>query len=200
MADESWMESSLRLELDRITTELVGDRRDEQIAAIDRLRGQFPHSIALVERADPQRLFNCYQDAFDLRHIRPPIALISMVHEEVFPNRKFARYLVERNLTLVGDDGQDGDVLVWSTAGTINHAGKAAGAGAISKWGPPGHQWKHGLMEVPASYGADVGRFRPILRDDALAAFVAFARHELGDDAVDDLIGPDEKPTPTSTG
>jgi hypothetical protein len=192
MAEKEWeppTPTPLRARLQQITDELVAERRDEQVNAIEALQREFAHSITLVERADPNRRFNCYQFAFDLQVLPGPVALLCQLYDFVYPGRRFVRHLADTHLERIGrDDACHGDIVVWAQGDFIKHAGKIAGTGSVSKWGE-GHTWSHGLFEVPWGYGSDLTFYRAIPPDAALRAFVEFARQETaGDDAVDALL------------
>jgi hypothetical protein len=138
------------------------------------LANRHRHSIRLlteVGAVPAAERFNCHTYALDL-YESPEVR--QHWTRLVFPNADFMRSLVATMLT--ERDGRDDDTLVvYYLAGGIEHSGRQWDGRVRSKWGN-GHIWEHALHEVPLSYGDTVRFFRPPAREEAVAAYVAFAR------------------------
>lgn len=181
--------TKLRSALERITTELLNERLDEQVRAVEELRRSFGHSITLVERANADCRYTCFQHAFELQVIPSPIIDICEIYGRVYPSSHFVEFLLESRLQQVASaDARDRDVVIWSDNDVVRHAGRFVEGRIVSKWGT-GHLWRHDLFEVPSAYGDTVIFCRPLTSADSLDAFVAFARREVGDDAVNEIVG-----------
>ena len=161
----------LRKELERITNDLADhDRIGDQIGRIADLALRFPHSISIAQRAETCQ-FNCYQYSFNLVNV-------GRVDERItrgkFPDREFARYLIETQLTEVAlEDAGENDHLIYS-AEEIQHAGRIREGIVESKWGR-GHLWRHQIYEVPSNYGDIVRCFSHMPQTHAIRAFVEWA-------------------------
>ena len=168
----------LREELGEIVDRYVSDRVGEQIGQIANLAPKYPHSISLVQEAIPNRpetfQFNCYQHSFGLVNVES-VNQVMVKNPTVFPGRDFVQFLVETRLREVPiEDIEDGDHILYATDSQFQHAGRV-GAGAIeSKWGLM-HLWRHGLYEVPWSYGSTISFFRRVSPEDSVRAFFDYA-------------------------
>jgi hypothetical protein len=76
-----------------------------------------------------------------------------------------------------------GDVVVYRNDDQICHAGIVQDGRIVSKWGG-GHVWRHGLFEVPSSYGRGAQFFKALPAGVALAVFEIYVRETLGEAAV----------------
>ncbi|MGB8294414.1 MAG: hypothetical protein WCG85_03220 [Polyangia bacterium] len=179
--------TGLRSALQRITTDLVDEQLDQQVRAVEKLRRCFGHSITLVERANPDHEYTCFQYAFELQVIPCPISNICRIHD-VYPDSRFVEFLLQSRLQHVASaDARAGDVIIWNDNNRVRHAGRRVEDGIVSKWGT-GHIWRHDLFEVPSAYGDTATSFHPLTSADSLDAFVIFARQQLGDDAVSEIV------------
>ena len=69
-----------------------------------------------------------------------------------------------------------GSLVVYLESGRVRHIGRLRAVDLVeSKWGV-GHLYRHGLFEVPASYGTEVRHFAPISRDQTIDEYVEYAR------------------------
>jgi hypothetical protein len=174
--------NSLRDCLEEIIT--YGDQQDadlwlsEQILRIAELKHRFPHSISLVQAADPYEpltsRFNCYAHSFGLTGNQRVLRIMEE-YPRIFPGREFVQTLVNGSLTSISpDDAFDGDHVIYTKA-EIEHAGIIRDRKVESKWGL-GHLWHHGVDEVPRRYGDCVWYFRRLDRDLAVRAFLEYAK------------------------
>lgn len=75
-----------------------------------------------------------------------------------------------------------GDHVLYSSS-RIEHAGKVVENAIESKWGK-GHLWRHGVFEIPQSYGDTVRFFHDISKEEYIQAFHEYsaARHAVVED------------------
>ena len=96
----------------------------------------------------------------------------------VFAGRKFAHWLIDRNLLreIPMNIAQDGDfVFYFDDRSLFRHAGVMIGKERVrSKWGT-GHLFEHGVFEVPESYGTTVRFFKQMAEGAAYSHFRSFA-------------------------
>jgi len=128
---------------------------------------------------------------FDLVDSRAVIE-IARTFSKTYPSGAFVTYLIDHHhlSEIRHEEAQDGDLVVYSCAVGIAHAGKTfTGGKVISKWGT-GLLWEHALAEVPSKYGDDVRFFHAPPKPLAEQAFVAYAKQREGVEVVDLLLGP----------
>ncbi len=122
--------------------------------AIEALGLKSPHTIRLVNFADPALPSNCFVWALDL--------CCELAHwvstwnlPELFAGSKFVQELIPY-LTPVPKSGvTEGDLVVYFEEKMPTHAGSINESKVISKWGR-GHIYQHDQLEVPSSYGNDI--------------------------------------------
>ena len=183
----------LRQDLQRLTDELVGDRLGEQASAVSALCPVTPHEIEIAEAAVLGRSetfwFNCFEYALEIADHPEAIARIGTLYTSIFPNSEFMRLLLETRLQpLPRSQVATGTLVLYLQGDTFRHAGRVSADRIVSKWGT-GHLWRHGLFEVPASYGDKVRFFRPLARGEAIAGFIAYAELKLGHAVVAKVLG-----------
>ena len=189
--------SKSRPDLRRLLNEITRSPRDEHPARIGQLGTVHQHGIKLALATDtpttPPDKYTCFMHAFDLVNSRPVIEIartFAVGENETYPTGAFVAYLVDRHLSeILHEEAQNGDIVVYSCAAGIAHAGKFSGGKVISKWGT-GLLWEHAVDEVPSAYGDDVSFFHAPPWPIAEQAFVAYARQREGADVVDLLLGP----------
>ena len=162
----------LRAELERATKlQVVDDYNNE----IDRLRGIYRHSVTVA--APPHHRSSCYAYALGLSqhpdYLRiaktgvPGLAVIS---------GPFMRHL--RAIGVLAHRGgralKPGAVILYSKGrGQVTHAGVILADGSVeSQWGPA-EIHRHGLWEVPASYG---DHYSVVARPDAAQVLASLER------------------------
>lgn len=174
-------DASVRAELHRITTEVVGaGRLAEQADAVLAVAAGNGLAIQLVESAEPDNVLNCFRYALQLSEL--PQAVITMCEIcGTAVKSDFIRRLIAKRLTQRADaDVRDGDLVVYFDAEGITHAGVVRSGLVESKWGL-GHVWRHRLFEVPSVYGERVQFFEPLPPEVALDEFIAHLDSEYGD-------------------
>lgn len=178
----------LRRLLDEITTSPC----DEHLVRIDQLGIIHQHDIKLVPAIDmpptPPDKYTCFMHAFDLVDSHAVIE-IARTFKETYPSGAFVAYLIDSYLSEIShEETQRGDIVIYSCAAGIAHAGRFIGGKVISKWGS-GLLWEHGVAEVPSKYGDDVRFFHAPNRPLAEQAFVAYAKQREGAEVVDLVLG-----------
>ena len=189
------VDPQLRRILQSITDECIGDRGHDQIALIEALSHEYPHSISLVQEAilgKPESgNFTCFQYALDLIDLPDQVRLITSRFPRVFVGSDFFGWLTANILQPTGlDHAREGDLVLYLAGGRVEHAARLSADLLISKWGL-GHMWRHGLFEVPEAFGGKVKCFQAFSSDAAGDAFIKYAKHVIGGDRIEQLIGPD---------
>ncbi len=181
----------LRAKLDAITCVFTGDSVGQQVPAIAALLPQFDHDIRLEIEALPSDShtwkYTCFQHAFDLVDPPPIVVRIANFNRAIYPNAEFVTFLASNLLsTVFPEQVAEGDVVVYSSNGIPNHAGKCCSGRVVSKWGQM-HLWRHRLFEVPLRYGSVVQFHRSISPLKSVEAFVQYAESKLGPAVIDAL-------------
>ena len=90
---------------------------------------------------------------------------ITKDNPDVYPKSEFVSYLMEQFMNEIDpSEASDGDIVIYFCNKKPKHAGKFHSGYIISKWGIQSHLWRHGLYEVPISYGNEVrffGKLKP---------------------------------------
>lgn len=178
----------LRQKLLEITSDLIGDRVQEQMVRVEALSAQYHHQIRIVQEADPNRpdtfQYTCFQHAFGLADPPEMVRRIATSFVDVYPSSQFVSFLIANDLQERTPDAvANGDVAVYWDRGHIKHAGLVEMPDIISKWGTA-HLWRHRAFELPTSYGNQVRVFRPLSAERIRMLFLFFAQQEVGRDAV----------------
>jgi hypothetical protein len=179
------MLSPLRERLQQITEDLRDERLPEQIAAIEALRRQIPHSVTLEAPADPAKPHICYEYALGLADRPPLVRGLDFPNSPCLLNCDFLSYLVDADMLVEVDEQKpkDDDLIIYRRCGIrFTHAGAWRAGAVTSKWGR-GHLWRHPPEEVPVSYGDEWFFCEPIPRDRVLAALRAYAERYAPEDA-----------------
>jgi hypothetical protein len=173
--------AELRAELERLTKPAGGAaavRLDEQISEIAALSTKYPHSIVLNERASVARQrTNCVMYALGIE----AETVEDWCNGSVHPGLDFMAWLVKEKLTAKTGEPSDGDIVVYLRDDQRPlHAGVAKDGQIISKWGSGGtHVWRHGVFEIPSSYGSDARVYERISPEQAILAFREWAKPRL---------------------
>jgi hypothetical protein len=189
------VDPELRRRLQEITNTYIGDRAHEQIALIEQLSAEHAHSISLVQEAisgKPETVdFTCFEYVFGLVDLPDRVRRIVVRFPHVFLGSNFASWLGNNvleptELRVV----HRGDLVLYHENEEVKHAARLCEDLVVSKWGR-GHLWRHGLLEVPESFGRDLRYFRSISGSEASDAFVTYAEQELGSRLVQSVLGQD---------
>jgi hypothetical protein len=170
MLDES--KYQLRAELDRILKEYQDQSAQEK--AIKIINELHPNSIERARLDDFYEIssenisdYDCFTFALDLIDSEVRMAIRDFAPRkigpiqrpgiaDVLPGPNFVCYLQLQERPSFSMC-QDCDLAVYfDSFGKIKHIGKVFKRNIISKWGMKGYLWKHGIWEVPNSYGIEV--------------------------------------------
>ena len=117
------------------------------------------------------RFFGVIPDSEEMMHI-------ARHFDNIFPNPQFATYMTKEILEPINvSDIQDGDYVIYFQENVPTHAGKVQNDSVVSKWGS-GHKWKHGVWEVPSSYGTDVHHFKSLPKHTSVSIFIKWANFQ----------------------
>jgi hypothetical protein len=104
------------------------------------------------------------------------IAIAEAAPRDIFASPRFVQRLIENGHLVEIPNAQSGALVIYFDNGIVKHIGRLVGEVRVeSKWGV-GHLYRHGLFEVPSTYGSHVGFFRAIDREFALDQYVEYAR------------------------
>jgi hypothetical protein len=164
--------SQFRTELDKVLKENQDQSSQEE--AIKILVQLHPH---FIERAvldgfckistENTPKYDCFTFALDLINSKMRIAVrdyaprkIGPIQRpgiaDVLPGPNFFYYLQLQEQSSISVC-QNYDLAVYlDNFGMIKHIGKVFNGNIVSKWGMKGYLWRHGIWEVPNSYGIDV--------------------------------------------
>lgn len=127
---------------------------------IDRIAGLkklYPHKISLHGNPNIFERDECFLYAF--RDLLPDDlldAFINLVSDKPELFESICRDLTLKGFVSLHADRMDSDrIVVYFLENTPKHYGRIEGDTVLSKWGS-GYAWKHGLFEVPLSYGDNV--------------------------------------------
>jgi hypothetical protein len=170
----------LREELQQIIAKYTGDSAEDnvalQIPLVANLIEKYKHSISLIEQGipgTPEIYITCYRHSFGLAKVGLVDRLLKCYSVET--GRDFGGFVIGRLHEISPEDAHDGDHIIYSTADQIEHAGNVKNGVIESKWGKA-HRWRHGVYEVPLSYGDIVRFYRHLPHDQAVCGFLDYAR------------------------
>ncbi len=108
---------------------------------------------------------------------------------DIFADTLFVDYCLQNDYLkeIPGSEPGSGDIVIYSCSGSCRHIGKLLSEEKIiSKWGV-GNLYKHGLNEVPASYGDEHTYTKPIAEHEAINYFVEYSKSIVVDDHKENL-------------
>jgi hypothetical protein len=170
----------LRSALTRITDE---QPLPSHARAVERLKVEQPHSIAIVEDGTlGPHGYNCFMYALRLRILPIELVRIATRVEEAYPSSAFVSSLIEVGLRTIADaEARAGDIAIYFDDASPQHAGICSEDGTItSKWGATGHLWHHPVFEVPAYYGDEVRFYTCPDEETVLQQFTRYVERVLG--------------------
>lgn len=156
-------------------------------AKIEALKQECPHSIRLIERANPERPRNCYEFALDVdRTIAHEVGFFDMPDMYVGP--KFFMDVMLPCLTEIDESRvKDGDLAIYFKGDTPQHAGIVRSGRIISKWGI-GHVYEHQIWEVPSRCGDHIRFYSRISPEVATDKFLEYVRSHPDFLAIKDVL------------
>ncbi len=149
-------EKQFRDKLDEITKHGYPKKHIDRIASLKKL---YPHKISLHGNPYFFEKDDCFLYAF--RDLLPDDLLDAfnkLISDKPELFESICHDLILKELVTLHAEQMDSDrIVVYFLANTLKHFGRIEGDTVLSKWGN-GYAWKHGLLEVPLSYG-DTVRF-----------------------------------------
>lgn len=177
----------LRVKLEHIAQQEPVEKHAELIA---KLHNEYRHSIVLETATAPKNVqtpeYTCFNYAFELVDVN--IVNVSYALELLNDGLFVSSLIAQRLEEIDPRESTDGDVVVYSDAREIMHAGKVFSGFVVSKWGHGGLLWKHRLFEIPSSYGDNVRFFRQLDRSVSEQVFLKYAKTRFAEDLIDQLL------------
>jgi hypothetical protein len=137
-----------------------------------------PNTIVFLDSPYRLRRYTCGMHVFGFAEEPEYAAIAERGFNRVFAGGAFVHWLIENCLLdeLSSSDVKDGDLVIYFNGeGRFKHAGLICGMDrVVSKWGT-GHLVRHGLLEVPESYGSTLRFFKKLTYEEAYAYFRRFA-------------------------
>jgi hypothetical protein len=146
----------------------------EQVTALEEIRSASPHSIRSAKLSEFCELrdgetpeYDCFTFALDLIDCQERIAAREYAPRKIGPiprpgiadallGPNFLHFLQLPKQTSLQACYDNDLVVYYDTFGNAQHAGKIVAGTIVSKGGMKGALWRHGLWEVPNSYGTSV--------------------------------------------
>lgn len=159
----------------------------DHIPGIESLQAKRKHSIALIERVNPDDKkswdFNCFRYAFDMRTLSPRIKGVLENQSQIVPHLDFGSEFIEfliqnrKKSFIEQKELRLACVVIYLDDKEVRHAGRVIDSEfVVSKWGCLGHLWRHRLWEIPVCYGNNTKFFSVIPSGGEITdAFLAFA-------------------------
>ncbi len=142
---------------------------------------EVPHKIEVLPNpfTDVRVLesYTCFVYVLDLVQSSRYVAIAGRGLPDVFAGKKFMRFLMDNAVLreVTDQHKNDGNIIIYFDGDQPKHAGILNSDRVRSKWGT-GLFLEHGVWEVPISYGRDRRFFEPLTQNEALGAFLAFAK------------------------
>ncbi|WP_319575903.1 hypothetical protein [uncultured Desulfobacter sp.] len=168
------MNRELRQQLETMTLKLSVA---EHSATLEKLRAEFGHSVEIVASEHPIEEYTCVVHAFSLVNDPTYVEVASFGLGRTFAGADFIRFVLKHDLLKARDSTNcaHGDFVMYFQEGLFQHVGRLMTRDrALSKWGT-GHLYKHGLWEVPFTYGEEVRMFKCPNKERCLELFIAYA-------------------------
>jgi hypothetical protein len=168
------MDRSLRERLCEMTLKPIA----EQAAMLEWLRGEFAHTIELLDSSHPIESYTCAVHAFHLVGDAIYREIADSGLRKTFAGRDFVEFALKEQLLLERGDEEaiKGDFVIYQLEGRFGHIGLMQGdQRVLSKWGT-GYLCEHSLWEVPCSYGFEVRFFRGPSAEDCFDIFVEYTK------------------------
>lgn len=151
-------------------------RLPEHPDCIETLRGEYGHTIEILDSPCPIEGYTCAVHAFQLTDDPTYIQVASFGSGQTFAGAEFVTFLMKtgllasrRSLVLPGD------LIVYLDCGKFRHVGRMkTETRVVSKWGT-GCLYEHQIWEVPATYGDEIQHFVGIDADASLDLFIQYA-------------------------
>jgi hypothetical protein len=150
----------------------------EQAAMLERLRGEFAHTIEILDSNQPIESDTCAVHAFQLIGNRIYDDIRHSGLGRTFAGKDFVEFAINEQLLTECDpeEAVEGDLAIYLLEGRFGHIGVLQSDQRIlSKWGT-GYLCEHALWEVPCSYGFEVRFFEGPSAEDCFDVFVEYTK------------------------
>lgn len=163
----------LRIKLFEITN---NGRPETHIELIRQLGDRIPHTVEVRDGPAIIERYTCVMHAFNLIENQEYADIIRAAPQYVFASTDFLQRIIVREELLQREQPEAGGLVVYLSNHCAKHIGRMITPDRVeSKWGI-GHLYQHGIWEVPAQYGSEVKYFESLDTEDALDAFVEYAK------------------------
>jgi hypothetical protein len=157
------MSDALRKALDSIASGPLHQATPDHCEKVEKLRMEFHHSIRFVDHGkEGQR---CFDYVLDIH----PDLIADAWNGKLF--KPFIVWYCEKSLI----QDPNGEVAIYFDKQEPKHGGVYRDQRITSKWGS-NPIYEHGIMEVPASFGDKVLRYRKPSQKEANRDFIKFVR------------------------
>ena len=152
---------------------------EKNIALVDALTSEIPHTIIPVQSVHDLFTFTCLVHALGFTGQDQYRVVAGLGVDKVFAGEAFAYWLLRSGslteLTPPADAVIGSMVMYFDDDASFTHVGLSKHNSRVeSKWGQLG-LYEHGLFEVPANYGDTVRYYKPLPYSVAIKLFYDFA-------------------------
>jgi hypothetical protein len=150
----------------------------EQAAMLERLRGEFAHTIEVLDSNHPIESYTCAVHAFHLVGDAVYREIADSGLGRTYAGTDFVEFAIkERWLIECGNEkATKGDFVIYLLEGRFGHVGRMQGdQRVLSKWGT-GYLCEHSPWEVPCSYGLEVRFYRRQSAEECFDIFVEYTK------------------------
>ena len=149
---------------------------------LERLRQKYGHSIELVSQACPRTNDrNCYEYALGIDAEISGWVGGELKWDQDTGRRFMTEYILPSLQEVRGEDAKDSDLIVYFDGEQPTHAGLMETERVISKWGRPGHVYKHRILEVRSTYGTHTKLYKKMDPKKATQKYLEWARIHVPD-------------------
>jgi hypothetical protein len=150
----------------------------EQAAMLERLRGEYAHTIEILDSDHPIESYTCAVYAFHLVGDAVYREIADSGLGKTYAGRDFVEFAIKAQLLIEcgNEEAIAGDFVIYLLEGHFGHIGLVQGEQRVlSKWGT-GYLCEHSLWEVPCSYGLEVRFYRGPSVEDCFDIFVEYTK------------------------
>lgn len=151
---------------------------EKNIALVDALKSEIPHTIVPVQSVHDLFTFTCLVHALGFTGQDKYLAIAGLRVDKIFAGKAFATWLLRSGslIEVAPSDAAIGSlVMYFDGEEEFTHVGLSKLNGRVeSKWGQLG-LYQHGLFEVPSNYGHTVRYYKQLPYPKAIKLFYDFA-------------------------
>jgi hypothetical protein len=141
------------------------------------IAGLVGHSIESLQSSHPIELYTCAMDAFQFVGNPNYEDIATFGACNIYAGKEFIEFLLSRSLLeeLQFINAKNDDLIIYFNEGMFRHIGKLISSTKVkSKWGTGG-LYRHGIWEVPSSYGHEVKYFKALTPNQYFDFFIKYA-------------------------